>query len=239
MIAPVRPTPNLPVRRPIQVPAPAPAAKPPVSAGGGDMRVNDNGDLVVKKSVLGLFKVSASLAIEDILAGQYGRDFRLDFPDARHARLTGNAQYGLFAIPVDSSLEIPSGGAVDHMTMHVNDDKTVQIRGELKLFGWKIPVDIKALPSKVGPGVFDFTLNSFQVGAGGLRVPAGLAAWTLSFFANVFSPLKGVKAVEQRLQIDFRKLDESMDREPASQTPVRPPAPQQAPAYPYPEGRYE
>ncbi len=210
MIATVGSIPNMPARPPA-------APKAPVSAGGGDMRVNAQGDLVVTKDVLGFIPVTATLEIEDILAGKHGRDFRLDF-NATHARLTGNARYGILDVPVDNTLEFPSGGALTFMTLHVNDDRTLQVRGEFNLFGWKVPFNVNALPTQVGPGVFHFNFNSFQLGSGGLKLPVAFAAWTLSLFSNLFTRFDGVHAVDfQRLQVDFRRLDQVM--EPAPQPP--------------------
>lgn len=218
MIPSVRSTPNLSVRRPSQAPQPAPApkAKAPVAAGGG-LQVNQNGDLMVKQNVLGFIPVSATLEMEDILGGKYGRDFRLDFTDADHARLTGDAQYGLLNIAVDKTIDLHSGGAVTFLNMHVNDDKTMQVQGEFNLFGWKIPFAVNTLPTKVGPGVFHFTFNSFQIGSSAMKLPVAFAAWTLSLFTNLFSQFDGIQAVDlQRLQVDFRRLNRVIDSKPAS-----------------------
>jgi len=222
MITSVRSTPNLPIRRPSQAPQPAPAPKAPVTAGGG-MQVNQNGDIVVKQNVLGFIPVRATLEMEDILGGKYGRDFRLDFTDADHARLKGDAQYGILSIPVDTGIDLHSGGAVNFLTLHVNDDRTMQVQGEINLFGWKIPFAVNTLPTKVGPGVFNFTFNSFQVGSKGMSLPVAFAAWTLSLFTNLFSQFDGIKAVDfQRLQVDFRRLNRVMGEQPAPQPQPQP-----------------
>lgn len=212
MIGSVGSTPNMPVRRPQAAP------QPTVSAGGGDMRVNEHGDVVVTKDVLGFLPVTTTLEIEDILAGKYGRDFRLDFTDAAHARLRGNAQYGIFQVPVDSELDVYTGGALNHMALHVNNDRTLQVQGEFNLFGWKLPFNVNAMPTQVGPGVFHFTFNSFQLGSRGMQLPVAFAAWTLSFCVNLFSRFDGVKAVDfERLQVDFRRLNQAMQPEPRPQ----------------------
>lgn len=218
MIAAARSNPIQPIRRPSPAPQPAPApkAKAPVAAGGG-MRVDQSGNLVVTKDVLGFIPVSATLEMEDILGGKYGRDFRLDFTDADHARLTGDAQYGLLNLAVDKTVDLHSGGAVNFLTMHVNADKTMQVQGEFNLFGWKIPFAVNTMPTKVGPGVFHFTFNSFQLGSSGMKLPVALAAWTLSMFTNLFSQFDGIQAVDlQRLQVDFRRLNRVIDSKPAA-----------------------
>lgn len=221
MIASVRPMPIQPVKRMAQAPQPAPKA--PVSAGGGGMEVTQNGDIVVKKNVLGFIPVRATLEMEDILRGEYGRDFRLDFTDADHARLTGNAQYGLLSVPVDTGIDLHSGGAVKFMTVHINDDRTMQVQGEINLFGWKIPFGLNTLPTKVGPGVFNFTFNSFQMGSKAMNLPVALAAWTLSLFTNLFSRFDGIKAVDfQRLQVDFRRLNQVTVQQPAPKPQPQP-----------------
>ncbi|HEY9856533.1 MAG TPA: hypothetical protein V6D05_12400 [Stenomitos sp.] len=215
MIAAVRTPPIQPVKRLSQAPQPAPKA--PVTAGGG-MEVNQNGDIVVKQNVLGFIPVRATLGMEDILGGKYGRDFRLDFTDADHARLKGDAHYGIISKSVDTPIDLHSGGAVTFLSVHVNDDRTMQVQGEINLFGWKLPLSINTLPTKVSPGVFDFTFNSFQIGSKGTSLPVAFAAWTLSLFVNLFSQFDGIKALDfRRLQVDFRRLNGVTLQQPAPQ----------------------
>lgn len=184
----------------------APAARPtPVAAGGAGF--NQDGDLVVQKDVLGFIPVQATLGLKQIVAGDYGRDFRIDFADPTHATLSGRAHYGPFDMDIDQPLAIKSGGVLETLSFHVNDDQTLQLQGYLKVFGMKIPFDTNVTPTELSHGVYRFTFNAFRLGKGGTALPPTIAAWTTSFVLNVLGGMSGVRAADlKQLEINFAQL---------------------------------
>jgi hypothetical protein len=179
-----------------------------VQAGGGSMgRFDDHGHLVIQQDVLGFIPVQVSVRVGDIIAGKYGRDFRLDFTDPQHATLTGTAHYGPFAMGLNEPLNLQSGGMLQDLAVHVNDDKTLQLQGHVKLLGMVVPVEANVTPQEVADGVFHFTFNSLKAGQSGMSLPPVFAAWTTSFCMGVFGGLKGIKATDlNQLEVNFAQL---------------------------------
>ncbi|HEY9898087.1 MAG TPA: hypothetical protein V6D00_02790 [Pantanalinema sp.] len=208
MIPPIRPGTPQPSRRASE---PEPG---PVQAGGG-IALNPQGNLSVRKDVLGFIPVQVELKVADVLAGEHGRDFRVDFTDAGHATVSGQAKYGIVTTDVCEKVAIPSGGLVKSLAVHVADDKKLQIQGELDLFGWKIPLRSDVAPRQTAESTFNFQIERLQLGS--FNVPRPLATWGASIAAAVIGGFRGVWASGKELCIDFALLarSEKNDRPPA------------------------
>lgn len=209
MIPPIRSGTSQPARR-----APEQEAAP-VQAGGG-LSLNEAGNVSVQKDVLGFIPVSVEIKIADVLAGKHGRDFQVEFPDAHHAKVSGEAKYGIVSTDVSEVIQLPSAGLVKSMAVHVADDKSLKIQGELNLFGWKVPMRSDVTPRQTGPNTFNFQINQLQLGS--FNVPRPLATWAASIAAAVIGGFRGVWAAGQELCIDFVQLARSNKEAKATKT---------------------
>lgn len=178
----------------------------PVAAGGG-AEVTTEGKMVVTKDVLGFLPVKMSLSFDEVMAGKYGKQFNLDYRDPYYTRLTGNANYGI--LPVSLNEVLPnSPGSLQELGFRINDDKTVNFDGKMKVFGIEFSFRAHSTATKLSPSTYRFDCQAVEVAGFDLaRLPTFMGNFITKIAAKNMSTTSGIQASDlHHIDVDFTKV---------------------------------
>lgn len=177
-----------------------------VQAGGG-AEVTTDGKMVVTRDVLGFLPVKVSLNFDEVMAGKYGKQFRVDYRDPYYARLTGDANYGI--LPVSLNEVMPHNpGSLQELGFSINDDHTVNFDGKMKVFGLEFSFRSHATASKLTPSTYRFDCQAIEVaGFDVAKLPGFLRNFILNLAAKKMSQTNGIQAADvHNINVDFTKV---------------------------------
>lgn len=184
---------------------PQPQAAPVVAGGGAE--VTTEGKMVVTKDVLGFVPIKMSLSFDEVMAGKYGKQFRLDYRDPYYARLTGDANYGI--LPVSLNEVLPNNpGSLQELGFRINDDKTVNFDGKMKVFGLEFSFRAHSTATKLNPSTYRFDCQAIEVaGFDVAKLPAFIGNFILKLAAKNMSKTRGIQAADlHHIDVDFTKV---------------------------------
>jgi len=175
----------------------------------GQLVVTDDGIAHLRNSVFDLFHTAIDFRLDDMFAGKYGHDTRIDFPSRETATLNDMVGFGPFRIDVPVPVTMYNRGKVRDAQISYGYDRSIDVRTVYRTaLGFSIPIHAQADTVPEGGARFRFDLRYVRIGNSEFQLPDWLGTMLLKHAINAqFGRKDGIQQQGSRsLDVNFAHL---------------------------------